>query len=186
MIIRTNPFHCESSYILSLQRVITPWYVKPMGFHHSAVYFLPPPSASFLTPCVAQSLSQFSSRVQPFHFKSGGAKSFQKLRHQKLFQCSFRKSLFAKKKRCLGLWLQSCFCVFVCKNYSEIQWFPEWLCPLVYFLEKGERQMDTQALNGGGRQQQLTLGHVRQCGRQLILTGAFLYLHWLRSTYHWR
>ena len=32
-----------------------------------------------------------------FHFKSGGAKSFQKFRHQKLFQCSFCKSLFAGK-----------------------------------------------------------------------------------------
>jgi len=43
-----------------------------------------PPSASFLTPCVAQSLSHFSSLVQPFHLKSGGAKSVQKLRHQKV------------------------------------------------------------------------------------------------------
>ena len=31
-----------------------------------------------------------------FHFKSGGAKSFQKFRHQKLFQCSLCKSLLAE------------------------------------------------------------------------------------------
>jgi hypothetical protein len=61
---------------MAVHPMATPWYVAPtVSFSLHEL---------FLTPCVAQSLSHFSSLVQPLHLKSGGAKSVQKLRHQKV------------------------------------------------------------------------------------------------------